>query len=87
MLTDMGVNSDITVVDTAKSDFYDFSNVTDKKVLVQKSDEVKEVFQRIKEDKLDVHMRDTLLDKIYDIYGRVSVSGMTKRMRQDSWNG
>ena len=27
------------------------------------------------------------IDKIYDIYGRVSVSGMTKRMRQDSWNG
>ena len=67
MLTDMEVNSDITMVDIAKSDFYDFSNVIDKKILVPKSSEVYEVFQRIKEDKLNVHMADILLDQIYEI--------------------
>jgi len=66
-LTDLGINSDITVVDTAKSDFYDFSNVTDKNILVPKSQEVKDIFQKIKESKLDVHMKDILLDEIYEI--------------------
>ena len=67
MLTDMEVNSDITVVDIAKSDFYDFSNVTDRKVLVPKSNEVKDIFQKIIDDKLNVHMSDPLLHDIYNI--------------------
>lgn len=67
MLTDLGVNSDITVIDTAKSDFYDFSNVTDKNVLVPKSPQVYEIFYKIIEDKLDVHMADPLLTQIYSI--------------------
>jgi len=67
MLTDMGVNSDITVVDIAKSDFYDFSNVTDKTVLVPKVPEVYEIFHRIAEDQLNVHMAGVLLDRMYSI--------------------
>jgi|GEM_PF-1413272 len=67
MLTDMGVNSDITVVDIAKNDFYDFSNVTDKKILVPKSTYIRSIFDNIIEDKLNVHMADTLLYEIYDI--------------------
>jgi MoaA/NifB/PqqE/SkfB family radical SAM enzyme len=66
-LNDMNISSDITVIDVSKSDWYDFSNVTDRKVLVPKSNEVKDIFQRIKEDKLNVHMRDILLDKTYEI--------------------
>ena len=67
MLTGMGVSSDITVVDIAKSDFYDFSNVTDKSVLVPKTPEVYAIFRKIIEDKLNVHMADVLLDKIYEV--------------------
>jgi MoaA/NifB/PqqE/SkfB family radical SAM enzyme len=67
MLTDMGVNSDITVVDIAKSDFYDFSNVTDKEILVPRSTEVYQIFDKIIKDKLDVHMAEPLLYEIFSI--------------------
>jgi len=67
MLTDMGVNSDITVVDPSKSDFYDFSNVTDKEILVPKSTEVYTIFDKIVKDKLNVHMAEPLLYEIYSI--------------------
>ena len=66
-LTDLGINSDITTIDISKSPFYDFSNVTDKKVLVPKSKKVYEIFHKIIEGKLDVHMADPLLDQIYSI--------------------
>lgn len=67
MLTDMGVNSDITVVDIAKSDFYDFSNVTDKSILVPRTPEVYDILKDIIDDGLDVHMADPLLYEIFDI--------------------
>lgn len=67
MLTDMGINSDITTVDIAKNKYYDFSTVTDESILVPKSDKVKDIFQKIVDDKLNVHMAETLLPKIYDI--------------------
>jgi len=60
MLTDMGINSDITTVDIKKNQYYDFSNVEDKSLLVQKTQKVKDIFQKIIDDKLDVHMADTL---------------------------
>jgi len=66
-LTDLGINSDITFVDIAKNKYYDFSNVTDPDVLVYKSQELKEVIQKIIDNKLDVHMRDILLPEMYDI--------------------
>lgn len=66
MLTDMGINSDITTVDIKKNYYYDFSNVDDEKMLVQKSDRVRDIFQKIIDDKLDVHMADTLLMKIWE---------------------
>jgi len=67
LLSDMGINSDITTVDIAKNRYYDFSTITDEKVLVPKSQKVKDIFQKIIDDKLDVHMAETLLPKIYDI--------------------
>jgi MoaA/NifB/PqqE/SkfB family radical SAM enzyme len=66
-LTDMGINSDITTVDIRKNLYYDFSNVDDKNLLVKKNKTVKDIFQKIIDDKLNVHMADTLLMKIYDI--------------------
>ncbi|MHA1816224.1 MAG: radical SAM protein [Candidatus Heimdallarchaeaceae archaeon] len=61
------INSDITFVDIAKSPYYDFSNVTDEKILVQKTDEVVEQIQLIMDDNtLDIHMKDILLPMILD---------------------
>jgi len=67
MLTEKGINSDITTIDIAKNKFYDFSNITSMNGLVHKTDKVKDIFNKIIEDKLDVHMADTLLPKIWDI--------------------
>jgi len=65
-LTDHGINSDITFVDIAKNNYYDFSNVTDYNLLVNKSSELRDVINRIIDEKLNVHMRDELLPIIYD---------------------
>ena len=65
-LTDRGINSDITFVDISKSPYYDFSNIEDDSILVRKSQELRDIFNRIIDEKLNVHMRDTLLPKIYD---------------------
>lgn len=65
-LTALGINSDITVIDIAKNDYYDFSNVTDESLLVPQEPRVMEIFQKIIDDKLDVHMADQLLPRIYD---------------------
>jgi MoaA/NifB/PqqE/SkfB family radical SAM enzyme len=67
MLTDMGINSDITTIDVAKTNYYDFSNISSMNNLVHKTDKVKAIFQKIIDDKLNVHMADTLLMKIWDI--------------------
>jgi radical SAM protein with 4Fe4S-binding SPASM domain len=65
-LTNNGINSDITFVDISKSAYYDFSNVTDDSILVKKSPELRDIINSIIDEKLNVHMRDTLLPKIYD---------------------
>jgi MoaA/NifB/PqqE/SkfB family radical SAM enzyme len=66
-LTKLGINSDITFVDISKSPYYDFSNVEDDDILVKKSARLREIINRIIDEKLNVHMRDSLLPKIYDI--------------------
>lgn len=66
-LTEVQVNSDITFIDIAKSMYYDFSNVSDRGFLVPKTPRVLDIFKRIIEDGLDVHMARTLLPKIYEI--------------------
>ena len=67
-LTRCGINSDITFIDTAKSKYYDFSNVTEPWNLVHISPELANQFQMIYDDKsLNIHMKDFLLPKIWDI--------------------
>lgn len=65
-LTKKGINGDVTFVDISKSPYYDFSNVEDESILVRKSSLVRDVINTIIDEKLNVHMRDTLLPKIYD---------------------
>jgi MoaA/NifB/PqqE/SkfB family radical SAM enzyme len=65
-LTENGINSSITFVDISKSPYYDFSDVEDDSILVRKTFRLRDILNRIIDEKLNVHMRDTLLPKIYD---------------------
>lgn len=67
VLTNCEINSDITFVDISKSRYYDFSNVEDDSILVPKNQEVRDILDTLISEKLNIHMRDTLLDKIYEI--------------------
>jgi len=66
-LDSFGIWSDLTVVDIAKTPYYDFSNITDEKLLVQQTDEVKEIFNRLINSDYKIHMKDLLLPSIFDI--------------------
>ena len=67
-LSENGINSDITFVDIAKSEYYDFSNVTDENQLVVKSPDVAyELMDILSEDALDVHMKEYLIPAMYKI--------------------
>ena len=60
-LTAAGISSSITFIDIAKSSFYDFSNVTDKNMLVEPTDQLMDILDSIySTDRLDVHMRDQI---------------------------
>lgn len=65
-LSEDGITSDITMIDIAKGNYYDFSNIYGGMSLVPKSEEVKEIFNRLKNSNYLIHMKDTLLDMIYD---------------------
>lgn len=63
---ELGVCSDLTVIDIAKNPYYDFSSVTDSKLLVPKTHEVREVFDRLIESNYNIHMKNTLLEAIWN---------------------
>ena len=65
-LSDNNIYSSITFIDIAKNPYYDFSNVSDPKDLVKKSPELVQQFNQIYNDKLLVHMGDTLLQRTLD---------------------
>jgi len=68
MLSNNGVNSDITFLDIAKTPYYDFSNVTDESILVHRTPEVENEIQKIiDDDTLDVHMKKTLLPALLKV--------------------
>ena len=67
MLSNLGINSDITFIDISKSPYYDFSNVKDTNSLVYQTSFLAEQLQKIIENKLDTHMGKDLLMKIWDI--------------------
>ena len=67
LLSENGISSDITFIDIAKTPFYDFSNIYDEKLLVEQSFQLAEVFDSLKDSDLDIHMKDILLPKIWEI--------------------
>jgi len=68
-LSDNNITSSITFIDLKKSHYYDFSNVglNQRELLVEKSDELKQILQTILDEKLQVHMGEMLLNKVFDI--------------------
>ncbi len=67
VLTANNIYASITTLDDPKNVYYDFANVNDLSEMVQPTQEVKDVFDSIKNDKsLLVHMPE-MLDKIYEI--------------------
>jgi len=61
-LTKYGINGDITFIDIAKSQYYDFSNITDESLLVRQTAQLADQFEKIgKDSTLNVHMKDVLL--------------------------
>jgi len=66
-LTPKNICSDITFMDIAKNKYYDFSNITDSSLLVQKSEKLLEIFDYIIKNNLNVHMKDILLPRIFNI--------------------
>jgi MoaA/NifB/PqqE/SkfB family radical SAM enzyme len=66
-LTTKKINSDITVIDTAKNKYYDFADITDPSIMLNKNDKVLNYFKKIISTNLNVHMADILLLKIFDI--------------------
>ncbi len=67
VLTDNGINSDITFVDIAKNEHYDFSDVENDDILVKKSADLRTIINTLIDGNYNVHMKNTLLPKIYDI--------------------
>lgn len=66
-LTDEGITSDITVLDIAKNNYYDFSSITSTDQLVAKSQYTKEVFNNLVNGNYKIHMKKILLPEIYTI--------------------
>jgi organic radical activating enzyme len=66
-LTGYGICSDLTVLDIAKNNYYDFSTITDPNLLVPKTPEVKKVFDDLINSTYNMHMKEHLLPEIYNI--------------------
>jgi MoaA/NifB/PqqE/SkfB family radical SAM enzyme len=67
-LSSYGINSDITFVDIAKNQYYDFSNISSESSLVQRSPELAyQLMEILADDSLDIHMKNYLLPETYKI--------------------
>lgn len=55
-LTLHNICSDITVIDNAKNEFYDFSNISDDNLLVNRNKEIEECFEKLINSKLNIHL-------------------------------
>lgn len=66
-LSEHGIYSDITFVDIAKNQYYDFSNVRDESQLVERDwDLAMAMSDLMMNDDLLIHMKDILLPRMYD---------------------
>jgi MoaA/NifB/PqqE/SkfB family radical SAM enzyme len=66
MLSDEGICTDITVLDIAKNNYYDFSSVTNPNNLVQQSGKIRDIFDCLINSNYNIHMKQTLLPLIFN---------------------
>ena len=67
LLSDNNIYSSITVLDDQKTKYYDFSSIVDTNLLVEKTQEVRDQFDKILNDKsLLIHIPE-LLNNLYDM--------------------
>src|SRR4030042_499540 len=64
-LNKRGISSSITFLDIAKSQYYDFSNVTDESLFVSKAEALPVLNVLDDDDEVNIHMKILLLPKIY----------------------
>ena len=68
ILSNEDIYSDITFIDIAKSNYYDFSNVYSQNLLIERTfDIAKQLVDIYNNEKYLVHMKDVLIPKMYDI--------------------
>ena len=67
MLSAVGITSCINFIDIAKNNYYDFSNITNPICLVNKDDNTKNIIDRLIKSDYKIHMKETLLQKLYNI--------------------
>jgi len=66
-LSSHNISSSITFIDPAKSPYYDFSDVTDNSLLVNRTKELEDVFEKLMNSNFDIHMKNTLLPRLLEI--------------------
>lgn len=66
-LSDENITSCVNFVDIAKNNYYDFSTITNPVCLVQKDDKTRRIIDNLINSNYKIHMKDTILNKIYDI--------------------
>lgn len=65
-LSDHGIYSDITFVDIAKNNYYDFSNVTNPDFLVKPTFKLAKIFLELLKSDYLIHMKEFLLPAMFD---------------------
>jgi hypothetical protein len=65
-LSENDIYSDITFVDIAKTNFYDFSNVTNPDFLIKPTLKLAKIFLELLESDYLIHMKDYLLPLMFD---------------------
>lgn len=67
LLDEMGICSDITVLCPARTNYYDFSSITNESLLVNPDMRTKEIFHKLINSDYNIHMKKTLLPEIFKI--------------------
>jgi MoaA/NifB/PqqE/SkfB family radical SAM enzyme len=80
LLTNQGINGDITFIDISKSEFYDFSNIRDENLLVERTPELADIFQKLMDSDFDIHMKEVLLPAMWEILPSNMDCGLEKSL-------
>lgn len=65
-LSDENITSSITMIEVSPNNYYDFSAISDPRVLIDKNDEIKYIFERLKQSTYKIHMKNQILDTLYN---------------------